>query len=214
MRLAHKTGGWRDANPPRLVDFIKNARRPFGENTEDSATKTDQFRRVVRYLKRWYDERIKKESNAKPSGLAYTLLCESALKPHLDWTGKSDDRAALHSVAHYASSLPGRITVYKPSPEHEDVFGKLSDEQMDKLKERFGKMCEALECANDEPDPVTACKELHKVFGRDFPVPKPENTASRTAAPAVITSSASACIRIHRPWLLCTMPLEPRPRRR
>ena len=190
-RLAHKTNGWRNADPPRLLDFIKQARTPF-QNTEDSATKTDQFRRVVRHLKRWDDERIPKESDAKPSGLAFTLLCQRALLPSLNWAGKPDDRMALQSISHHASSLPGRIIVQKPTPEYEDVFGKLSDKEMEELKERFSKVHEVLLYAEQEPDPVKACEELRKIFGRDFPVPKPEDTGRKTAAPAIVTSSSSA----------------------
>src|ERR1017187_6854191 len=50
-RLAHKDNGWRPTDPPSLLKYIKDARTPFGQLT-DSATRTDQFRRVVRYLKR------------------------------------------------------------------------------------------------------------------------------------------------------------------
>jgi hypothetical protein len=147
---------------------------------------------VVRYLKRWYDEAIPKESDAKPTGLAFLLLAIQRLSPTYALDGSADDRAALRSVAGYASGVFGRIAVYKPTPEYEDMFGKLSDDDMDALKERFQEMVEALDTAGAATDPVKACEALRKVFGSDFPVPEPENTARKTAAPAIVTSSSSA----------------------
>jgi hypothetical protein len=190
-RLAHNTDGWRPADPPTLLEFVRNARRSF-EGTEDSATNTDQLRRCVRYLKRWYDEKIPEESSAKPSGLSFTLLCHGHLTPQLNWAGKADDRRALEQVSKAAFSSSGRINISKPTAEYEDVFGKLSDDEMDDLKERFQTMYDALIYAYDEPDPVKACQELQKVFGRDFPVPDPEETAKQTSGPAIVTASSSA----------------------
>jgi hypothetical protein len=191
FRLAHRTKGWRSADPPALLAYVKNARTLF-EGTEDSKTKTDQLRRVIRYLKRWYDEAIPKESDAKPTGLAFLLLAIERLGPTYALDGSADDRAALRSLAVYASGLAGRIVAYKPTPEYEDMFGRLSDDDMDALKSRFQAMVDALDQAKTEPDPVEACKALRQVFGNDFPIPKPEDTARQTAAPAIVTSSSSA----------------------
>lgn len=190
-RLAHKDTGWRPTDPPFLLKCIKDAREPF-EQLVDSATNTDQFRRIVRYLKRWNDEQIPTESCDKPTGLGFTLLCRDRLKPMPTWDGISDDRKALRDLASSAQSQLGRIHSYKPTPEFEDLFGRLSDTAMEKLKTRFGDMKSALDYADDEPDPVKACERLYRVFGRDFPVPKPSDTGKKTSAPAIITSSYSA----------------------
>jgi hypothetical protein len=191
FRLAHRSKGWRPADPPALREYVKSARERF-EGTEDSQTKTDQLRRIVRYLKRWYDVAIPEESDAKPSGLAFLLLAIERVAPTYSWDGISDDRAALASLANYATALSGRISICKPTPEYEDVFGKLSDDEMSEFKERFGEMADTLKQAANETDPVEACQALHNVFGDDFPVPEPEDTAKRTSAPAIVTSSSSA----------------------
>jgi hypothetical protein len=190
-RLAHKENGWRPTDPPELLKCIKDAREPFSQLT-DSATSTDQFRRVVRYLKRWYDEQIPEESSDKPTGLGYTLLCRERLQPMAKWDGSPDDRKALEQLASWVEVQLGRIAMMKPTPEYEDLFGKLSDSAMDKLKSRFGDMKSALVDADAEPDPVKACERLALVFGRDFPVPKPSDTGRKTSAPAIVTSSYSA----------------------
>jgi hypothetical protein len=191
FRLAHRSKGWRAADPPGLLEHIKSARGRFA-GTEDSRTKTDQLRRAVRCLKRWYDVAIPEESDAKPSGLAFLLLAIERLLPTYALDGTADDRSALLPPARYAGGVEGRIAVHKPTPEYEDVFGKLSDAEMADLKKRFGTMAEVLDRAAREVDPVLACRALRQVFGDDFPVPEPEDTARKTGAPAIVTSSASA----------------------
>lgn len=195
-RLAHKEDGWRPADPPRLVQYVKDARTPF-EGTEDVATSTDQFRRVVRYLKRWNDNAIRGESNDKPSGLALVLLTNQHLTaPAKTWDGVPDDRLAVERVARAAAETVGRISAIKPTPEGEDMFGRISDTGMTELKNRFATLRDVLIDAQREPKASEACKRLKEVFGDDFPCPSSDEeekrSALRTSAPAVVPSSSSA----------------------
>lgn len=189
-RLAHKDNGWRPADPVALLNFVKEARAPF-KGTEDNLSKNDQFRRVVRYQRRWIDEEIPIESTAKPTGLAFVLLTKERLSPTLTWTGVSDDLLALEKLANSVAAQIGRIIIYKPTPEYDDLFSRLSDSEMIALKERYRVMSEALRAVRETTDPVEACKILQKIFGSDFPVPEPEETAKRFVSPAIVTSSSS-----------------------
>ena len=196
-RLAHDSKGWRPADPPGLVEHVRKAREPYAE-TKETATQTDQFRRVVRYLKRWNDRAMPFESKEKPSGIALVLLTEKHLNgPKTTWwDGTSDDRAALEQVAQAAADTLGRIVVTKPTPEYEDLFGGISDKGMTSLKTRFGELRQALVDAKNASDVPAACKRLQDVFGADFPCPEPDGgkkeEAKKTAAPAVISSASSA----------------------
>lgn len=192
FRLAHESDGWRPADPPALLDYINGARGRFA-NTEDGPTKTDQFRRLVRCIRRWEDEAIRGESPDKPSGLAFVLLCAERLACVRSWDGTPDDAAALRQIARSLGSTLGRITAQKPTPEYEEMFARLSDRAMADLVRRFGRMADALEYAHREPDLRKACLRLREEeFGPDFPVPDPEETARKTAAPAIVTDSSSA----------------------
>ncbi len=142
-RLAHKNGKWVPADPPGLLDFVKKAREPYSE-TKDSSTQTDQFRRCVRYLRRWDDKALPKVTRDKPTGLAFVLLAEKNLQPRNYLEGGPDDRAALHVLASAAVATYGRIVAKKPTPEYEDMFGRISDDGMTKLKERFASLRDAL----------------------------------------------------------------------
>lgn len=190
-RLAHKSDGWLAADPPALLEHIRDWRRAFVD-TKDG-TGTDQFRRTVRYLKRWNDKAIPEERRDKPTGLAFTLLCGAYLAPQLQpFSGKSDDRAALESFARDRAQWLGRIEAHKPTPQYEDMFERLDDDEMEALKKRFLKMADALRDAGKEVDPRLACQLLVPVFGEDFPVPAEVRTAETSPSPAIIGSSASA----------------------
>lgn len=191
-RLADKDNGWRQADPPGLLEYVNNYRKAF-VGTEDSASKTDQFRRCVRYMKRWGDERITVDANEKPSGLAFVLLAvQQSLPPSLTWEGYPDDRAALQSWLTTMCNILGRVQANKPTPEYEDVLSRLTQAQMDTLKRDLAELLSAIRFSEDTTDPVAACKRLHQHFGRDFPIPDPKEGAKKTSAPAIITSSRSA----------------------
>ena len=191
-RLAHKSKGWRKADPPALVDHINNYRSRFSE-TEDSRTKTDQFRRCVRYLRRWNDERIPREARYKPTGLAFVLLAiQKSLTPTTMWDGNSCDLRTLKGLVCRLHTTVGRITCTKPTPEYEELLSHLTDKQMDDLKDRFKELYHALDSADLASDKVEASKTLRGEFGDDFPVPDSAKSAIRTTSPAIVTSSTSA----------------------
>lgn len=191
--LAHKTKGWRPADPPGLVRFVDDYREAHFKDTDDPATKTDQFRRCVRYLRRWNDLRIPHEADGKPTGLALVLLSiHRGLASSRFVDGRPDDRSALETLVRVIAATVGRIEARKPTPEFEEMFARLSDAEMTTLKVNFSMLRDALQIAGTTTDPVVACKQLQKVFGEEFPVPDPDDTARKTRAPAIITSSSSA----------------------
>ncbi len=190
-RLAHRDRGWVPADPQRLLDHVADAASRF--RGSEGSTQIDQLRRVIRYLKRWDDECMPDGTRGKLSGLAFTLMAIQRLHaPVVGWDGKPDDCSALLQLASMAANNPERITATKPTPEYEDMFGGLDDAQMTALKQRFQELAAALAEAMAATDPVTACRGLTKVLGDDFPVPTSEETAVKTRAPAIITSSSSA----------------------
>lgn len=191
FRLAHRSKGWRNANPPALLEYVEKVMEPF-DGTEDSATLTNQFRRAVRYLRRWCDVVIPKESKDKPTGLAFVLLAAKYLQPARLWNGKPDDLQAVQGFANDVSNICGRVEARKPTPEYDDVLAKVTDGAIEDWKTRLRKLSIDLVKAAKEPDPVKACELVRKHLGMDFPVPEPEETGKKTSTPAIITSSSSA----------------------
>ena len=192
FKLAHKDGSWKDTDPKGLKNYIKEKRKPFSNSKDGSGS--DQLQRVVRYLKRWNDKALPEESNDKPVGLALLLFCiENLTEPVFEDNEQLDDLNALKIISSFAGSQL-KISVNKPTPEYEDIFGKISNTGMSELIVRFSNLDEALQKAKDEESLEVACKILRDQFGDNFPLDKnkPEDTYKKTQSPAIITSSSSA----------------------
>ena len=187
---------WEVSDPQGLADMIF-AR--FEGNDRG------QFRRVVRYLKRWKDENFPSDGNAAPLGIGLTVAAYNDLRPtYTDVVaGRADDLEALQKLVRAIlnrfmwswdsneGKLVHRLVVTLPVEPGNDLFGQMTNLQMEELKQKLEKLLDALGAASTEVDPHEACKELRKVFGEAFPVPEKKDTGKRHA-PAIVSSSSSA----------------------
>ena len=187
---------WEVSDPQGLASTILNR---FDGNDRT------QFRRVVRYLKRWKDENFSPTGHAAPLGIALTVAAYDDLQPaYTDrFAGKPDDQEALRQLVpamlsrfqsvwdHDQQEWVQRLAVPLPVEPRNDLCARMSNKQMAEFKAKLEALCDALDAAAQEVDPVEACKTLRGVFGRDFPVPEKEATAKHHR-PAFASSSSSA----------------------
>ncbi|GMV27612.1 MAG: hypothetical protein AMXMBFR58_36430 [Phycisphaerae bacterium] len=163
---------WVQSSPRDLTDLISK---------KHSGDDADQFRRVIRYLKRWKDFGFSVEGNAAPRGIALTACAYLWFTPGKKtvwdvWNNKVeyDDLSATHQVVSSmisAFSWSGRLSVQLPLPPGNDLFARMSDQQMVEFKQRLVSLRDALSAAaslasSNEPE---ACRRLARVFGPDFP---------------------------------------------
>jgi hypothetical protein len=187
---------WDVSDPQGLTDKI------FGRFEGNNRA---QFRRVVRYLKRWKDVNFSSGGNSAPLGIGLTVAAYDVLQPtYADiGAGKPNDLEALRKLVQALVNrfTPAwdkeegewvrRLVVMLPVEPWSDLFGRMSNRHMEALEDKLQKLLEALDAADAEIDPHEACKKLKAVFGDDFPVPPKEETAKRHA-PAIVSSSSSA----------------------
>ena len=164
-----------------------------------------QFRRTVRYLKRWKDEKFPSDGNTAPIGIGITVAAYDELQPtYADIVaGKPDDLLALCKLIEAILNRFApvwdeddqkwikRLEVTLPIEPWSDLFEQMTNKQMVELEAKLITLLEALNVAIEDVDPVEACKNLQKVFGDDFPVPEKEETGKKHA-PAIVSSSSSA----------------------
>lgn len=193
---------WEPADPQGLMDLIAG-RFPDPEDAK-------QFRRVVRYLKRWRDVKFTATGNAAPIGIGLTVAAYLWFSPTykvpdpFSGARRYNDLPGLYRLI---SAMLGRFTtvyaegewaerlrVELPVEPHNDLFGKMTNLQMRTFKTKLEALRQVLSQAIDEVDPVEACKLLRSEFGDDFPVPSKEETG-RKVPPSIISSSVSACKR-------------------
>ena len=170
---------WEKADPKGLVTYINT-------KLSDEAER-NQFRRVVRYLKKWKNRRFSDLGHISPASIGLTLLAVdnfiyknedldalinvvSAIERAFVFVGTNDDYRSLYRIK---LSLPWTLNFEKPN----DVFEKMTDGQMTDFKDKISKLKSDLEAVNNEIDEYEKCKKLNKIFGDDFEVPNETEVA-------------------------------------
>lgn len=183
---------WETSDPKKLTELICTAFK--------DANELAQFRRCIRYLKRWRD--VKFRNGGAPLSIALTVAAKAWFKPRFETSGKETDLLALLDwvkaiLSHFENTYTDddgwheRLTVALPVTPHSDLMSGMTKLQMATFKENLEALRDALSDAYDEELPEDACKLLQKQFGDDFKVPEKSETAKAVAA-AVITTGNSA----------------------
>jgi hypothetical protein len=160
---------WEVSEPFALVELFKKRFQNAGDR--------DQFRRVIRYLKRWKDYNFTSNGYAKPSGIAITALAINHFKPatKYDWQTNSVCYNDIEATNNLVSNIliqfgwGNRISVNLPVKPYNNLFEKMTDNQMSNLKTELTNLRTALTVATNETDTSKACRTLQRVFGNDFP---------------------------------------------
>lgn len=184
---------WEISEPKELKSKINGK---YSDTSEKQ-----QFKRAIRYLKRWKDFKIKNTVDGKPTGIALSALAYNGFNPEIEkdsFTGEKTENdlyATLNLVKYILDQFDifDSISVYLPVPPHNDLFEKMkkNEKQTTKLKEKLKDLHADLVKAKDETDPVEACKILNKQFGDDFPIPPKETTGQKRNL-AVVGSTEQA----------------------
>lgn len=187
---------WEKSDPKGLTDYINDA------VDEDNR---DQYRRVIRYVKRWKNLKFDSDGHAEPASIGITLIAADHFVAYTSDDGYDD----LNAVLSLANSISGlfkfecvndkgrylyRIKYSMPSSlsfeSDTDTFVKMTDSQMTDFKDKIEKLIRDLDAAKVEADEVEQCKKLQKIFGDDFHVPEVKNV-SKAQRNYIPSSSAS-----------------------
>lgn len=189
---------WEVSDPQGLIDLVGNR--------FDDANDAKQFRRIIRYLKRWRQEKFASSGHAAPTGIALTVAAYHWFIPNYTVTYFSNAKSYndLEALRVFVSTLLNqfstvwhdeewaeRLVIKLPVDPGSDLLDKMTNLQMADFKTKLSQLLAALDEAKDEVDPVAACETLQKQFGTEFPVP-PKDTTAKKSGLAVVSSSASA----------------------
>lgn len=180
---------WEPADPEGLLEAIQ------GRFTDDQ--ERQQFKRAIKYLKRWKDVQFSSEGNEAPKGIALTACAYRWFSPSIQvdqiasTTTEHDLAALLGLVREMLARFGSRLTVTLPVPPGNDLFERMSDTQMGNMKAKLQALRDCLEKARDDVDPHEAARTLAGALGDDFPIPDKSDTGVKRAA-AIVTSGHSA----------------------
>jgi hypothetical protein len=170
---------WEKSDPLGLIDKINN----LFSNDDDRA----QFRRVIRYMKKWKNKHFDSSGNNAPTGIAITALAYDKFSPSYEInvaTGKRsyNDFAALKA---FVSKCRAVFTLKYDAQDakfyhtitqnlfvepYNDLFAKMTLKQQDTFYNKLCNMLSSLEEAEKKDKKSEACSILAEVFGSDFPV--------------------------------------------
>lgn len=155
----------------------------------------DQFRRVVRYLKRWKDHTFPREGDAAPKGIGLTaaaLQWFAVARDHDPVANRVHDKdlAALSAlVATMRANASPRLVVRLPVAPRDDLFRRMNAEQMDVFRAELDALDDGLRGALRDPDDASTSATLRKFLGDDFPEVK--SSAARRVGAAIVSSGAA-----------------------
>lgn len=199
---------WEKSDPVGLVDYVNSK-----YNGEDEKKDREQFRRVIRYIKRWKNIQFDNAGNAEPPSIGITLIAVekftaakkydyleedyvyddlealidfvTELKGFFSFNGITEDGRILYAITY---NIPGSLRFEQNS----NVFKKMTDIQMTDFKDKIDKLLTKLEEVKNETDEVEQCKKLNKIFGSDFPVPEKKDASKQQMNFIPSTSSSGA----------------------
>lgn len=160
---------WELSEPFKLKELLKSK---FADSSD-----REQFRRIIRYLKRWKDFNFSSTVRGRPTGIALTACCYQLFVAQKDYNYSSyiyqynDLRALLNVVNGIIEmfSWNNQITVKLPVQPYNDLFEKMTKIQMILMKAKLINLQNTLVAASQEPYSFNACASLRKIFGSDFP---------------------------------------------
>lgn len=168
---------WEPAAPFELIRLVQEYR--------DGAER-EQFRRVIRLMKRWRDICFPNEGNAAPVGIGLTVLALRGFKPifckTLDGRVVPDDLTAVQKFVKwmlgrfkmvlFEGVVVDRLPADLPVEPYSNVLLRMTNRQMGEFEKKLETLRDLLAEASAEADLRSACKKVQEVFGSDFPLPK------------------------------------------
>lgn len=160
---------WEESDPFELLHLL---RKRFND-TDDNR----QFRRVVRYLKRWNELNFNSEGHAKPRGIAITALAYRLFKPVKTYNSQDEKyyyndlkatRNFVVSIINSFSFIFNNISITLPVKPHSDLFAKMTKNQKLDFKDKLKNLKEVIDSAIRSKNVENAYYDLTEEFGDDF----------------------------------------------
>ena len=194
---------WSIADPLGLIEWINNA----SDYDDDEATDVlAQFRRLVRYLKRWRDVQFSEAVAVKVFSIGLTVMVNRELVSAFSTEGAREDLPALRATVeaildagHFDEEEADkyRVRVDLPVEPYRDIFDGSSLDTGTQFYNKLKHLKEQLEKAAALSDERKQCEILNKLFGDDFKVPDPPTGSSKAtkavyATPGLVGHSQGA----------------------
>lgn len=165
---------WDPANPKGLINWVVDKSGYVGS----ADVKAFQFYRVVRYLKRWRDEKFSSNTCRKLYSIGITVMAKQCFDPVLDDEGRPNDLTALKNTV---SAILTRgyfinqgddtyiVSAKLPVTPSREIFHNNCKNTGTQFRNKLQSMEQKLTDAIEAEDEKKQCEILKELFGDDFP---------------------------------------------
>ncbi|MBA6256450.1 MULTISPECIES: nucleotidyltransferase domain-containing protein [unclassified Colwellia] len=187
---------WSNSDPKGLRDWINSKANYIGSASD----KLKQFKRTVRYLKRWRDVKFSSAVVKKIFSIGLTVMAKEKFQPNFDDNGKTSDLKALRDTISailngwYFNSQGNeqyKVSVDLPTSPYRDIFDGSSVNTGTQLYNKLTSLKNKLDKVIAEGDVIKQCKLLNEIFGDDFEVPSSTSNASTAAKATYVTAGVA-----------------------
>lgn len=175
---------WSPCDPHGLIDWINDD----SEYGDDPGEERAQFRRAVRYLKRWRDVQFTEPVARKVYSIGLTVMAKREFISSFSTEGARQDLAALLATAeamleggYFSEEEDGRYRVYVglPAEPWRDIFDGSSLDTGTQFHNKLSRLVKKLREAAEKTDERAQCRILRELFGDKFPIPDPPKGGSK-----------------------------------
>ncbi len=167
---------WEESDPKGLIDWLND------KNAFDNDDSYQQYKRLIRYTKRWRDYCIPESEQKKIYSIGLSVMIKESFVKSISADGDINDLLALKVTVQRILIKYFRCTDYAekkyvvqvklPVRPYRDIFEKHGNTVGTLLYNKFEKLKEKLDSVYEEPSLVKQCETLNKdIFGSDFPIP-------------------------------------------
>lgn len=199
---------WIPATPEYLRDKINE----YAKNEPSESEKRMQFRRIVRYLKKWKSVKFKENGDSAPSGIGLTVACFNWLYNSFDSNNTPNDFDVLFDIVDKMISkfnfkfnveengfeerlivkLEDKYYNWGEIKPDSDFFSKMTKNQSESFKNKLITFRDVLSKVSNEDDDHESTKLLRTLFGEDFPLAPETESRESNEEGCFVGSSASA----------------------
>lgn len=176
-----KERGWQSGDPKGLIDWI-NGKDAYHLSSEERG----QYRRIIRYLKRWRDVVFTNDSTRKKIySIGLTVMVIECYVPKFEESTPVDLEAILATVKSILShgyftkksfdENKYDIRVTQPKSPWRDIFAKHGTTVGTEFRNKLIQLQDKLLKAQNDKDESKQCEILREVFGSDFPEVEKKN---------------------------------------
>jgi hypothetical protein len=175
-----KNKEWMYSESKELINWVNSSEHCTGYENLTTEERL-QFKRLVRYMKRWRDCRFVEANRKYIYSIGLVVMIKESFRPSVDDNGVENDLEALINTVDYILNSQSYfsswgqneydIEVMTPYSPQIDIFRKHGKSVGTVFRKKLQNLLDKLNKVSEKDSLVEKCELLQEVFGKDFECP-------------------------------------------